>query len=352
MTVRISGPNLRDQTKGSFHVHREGCADIKKAAKSDPAFSKREAHVLDVASAQDVAEFIYADQIAENGDSPLDYLSDFHFAPCTADLPLQTSEQEVADRPDLRPTETVDPDSELEIASQRETLNPQQTNNHQESIMATRTQRSSRKNGTTTEPVQTVEVPEDQTPAFVISPDALDKVEEATNGTVTADALASAIQDAPDMEVGDSKESLDEPVNESTADEDTDKGDGGGDDNDDNGGGEAQVQAQTEATESTPRRTVNRGTYTEDQKARSAWITEKYARTGPDVVKAIELATRAVLELEDNQNLTLHRLETAFADPTVCEAIRANAAESCRYVSKTNVPRALEAHIAQLENAK
>jgi hypothetical protein len=33
MTVRISGPNLRDQTKGSFHVHREGCADIKKAAK-------------------------------------------------------------------------------------------------------------------------------------------------------------------------------------------------------------------------------------------------------------------------------------------------------------------------------
>jgi hypothetical protein len=116
--------------------------------------------------------------------------------------------------------------------------------------MATRTQRSSRKNSTTTEPVQTVEVPEDQTPAFVISPDALDKVEEATNGTVTADALASAIQDAPDMEVGDSKESLDEPVNESTADEDTDKGDGGGDDNDDNGGGEAQSpRSQAEATE-------------------------------------------------------------------------------------------------------
>lgn len=28
--VTILGPNLRDQSKGSFHVHRAGCADLHK----------------------------------------------------------------------------------------------------------------------------------------------------------------------------------------------------------------------------------------------------------------------------------------------------------------------------------
>ena len=82
MQVVIIGPNLQDQSKGSFHVHAKGCADIRR----DP---KRYGYRLvgphmrvDAESCADVAEYVYEDMIAESGSDADAYLDDFHFAPC------------------------------------------------------------------------------------------------------------------------------------------------------------------------------------------------------------------------------------------------------------------------------
>jgi hypothetical protein len=72
--VRIFGPNLRDQSKGSFHVHAETCADCDKYKYSDGWHAVVETY-------EDVAEEVYSDQIAEG--LPLDAaLQDIHFMPC------------------------------------------------------------------------------------------------------------------------------------------------------------------------------------------------------------------------------------------------------------------------------
>lgn len=302
MKVSIAGPNLRDQSRGQFVVHAADCADIKKAAKRDPAFSKREATVMDVDSAEQVVEEIYSDIMAENDTTAQEHIGDFHFAPCLDRLPSG-------------------PESEAASI-------PQSTIN-QEDIVSTKSTR----NAKSVEQVPSVEVPEDQTPAFVISPEALQQVEDATNGNVSADALASAIADAPDMELGDPSA---EP--EQSGDDD----DNNDDSNNESGAEASQSEPEAEAA---PKRTINRGTYTDEQKARAHWVSDKYTRTGPDVVKAIELAT---LEVLDVKNLTLKRLQDAFANPAVCESIREKAVETCKYVTKTNVPRVLEAHIEQL----
>lgn len=84
MLVNIIGPNLRDQSKGSFHVHAAGCADIARRYQGDDGAGID----IEVASRCDAAAYIYDNGIMEeNGDSPADYLFDFHFAPCCASLP-------------------------------------------------------------------------------------------------------------------------------------------------------------------------------------------------------------------------------------------------------------------------
>jgi hypothetical protein len=282
MRVRISGPNLRDQRQGQFHVHREGCADIKKAARSDPAFSERESTVMDAADAQDVVEMIYADIMAENDDGPDNYLSDFHFAPCTADLP---------DRYEANPI-------------------PEATN-QKEAIMATRARKSNKSTSQPVQPVQPVDTQLEDDPQ-----------------TIAEGLIAAAIAD-PDVapvEVVDGGDEGTQPVPD---------GNGDGD------GPAPEVQAEA------PTRKINRGSYTDDQKRRAHWITDHYSRTGPDVVKAIENGTLAVLELE-LADLDSEALDAAFASPETCEKIRESAAGSCKYVTKTNVPRALEAHSRQL----
>jgi hypothetical protein len=82
MRVTIIGPNLRDQSKGTFHVHAEGCADIARSARRDPAF--RDGWTIEAASATEVSDAVYPpeDFGGESGDN----VSDFHFAPC-AKLP-------------------------------------------------------------------------------------------------------------------------------------------------------------------------------------------------------------------------------------------------------------------------
>jgi hypothetical protein len=40
MKVTICGPNLRNQSKGAIHVHAEGCADLTKNARREPAYKE------------------------------------------------------------------------------------------------------------------------------------------------------------------------------------------------------------------------------------------------------------------------------------------------------------------------
>lgn len=91
MKVTIIGPNLRDQSKGTFHVHAAGCADIAKMAKRDPAY--RDGWNVDVDSCESVVLDVYGpdagsfDLDPDNREDIDQYMSEFHFAPCTTDLP-------------------------------------------------------------------------------------------------------------------------------------------------------------------------------------------------------------------------------------------------------------------------
>jgi hypothetical protein len=91
--VRLHGPNLAQQGKGTFHVHAEGCSDNgqygpgrRKGGEDDGGYP------LTVTGRREIVDFVYGpgagdfdgnDNITE-GDS---FDSDFHVAPCLADLP-------------------------------------------------------------------------------------------------------------------------------------------------------------------------------------------------------------------------------------------------------------------------
>lgn len=92
MNVTIYGPNLRDQTRGTFHVHAAGCAHGKHYGPGTKFGGDDAGLPLEADSATAVVEFIYADQLAEHdGDvKPADWLDDFHFAPCARALPTDT----------------------------------------------------------------------------------------------------------------------------------------------------------------------------------------------------------------------------------------------------------------------
>ena len=78
-SVVIVGPNLQDQSKGSFHVHSEGCRDLHKAVYRFEEID----WVTEVSSVQEIVEAIYGDIIDENEDTTWeDYRSDIHILPC------------------------------------------------------------------------------------------------------------------------------------------------------------------------------------------------------------------------------------------------------------------------------
>lgn len=77
--VVIVGPNLSDQSKGSFHVHAEGCADLRR---NHNLRYEDHGHVIDATSLCHVAESVYDNGIMQDDETGLDYLSDFHIAPC------------------------------------------------------------------------------------------------------------------------------------------------------------------------------------------------------------------------------------------------------------------------------
>jgi hypothetical protein len=93
MKVAIIGPNLYDQSKGSFHVHTASCRDGKNGRKYPLIYR----HEVEVDSRHDVAEFIGEDFLSDYGIEPgsqeafdyieSDWVPEFYFHGCVSDLP-------------------------------------------------------------------------------------------------------------------------------------------------------------------------------------------------------------------------------------------------------------------------
>jgi hypothetical protein len=63
LRVVICGPNLIDQTRGTFHVHREGCADLGRHARREPEYEN--GWTIEAETREGVVRAIYADHMAE-----------------------------------------------------------------------------------------------------------------------------------------------------------------------------------------------------------------------------------------------------------------------------------------------
>lgn len=92
MKVIIQGPNLNDQSKGTFHVHTEGCRDNAKYGPRGTLGGESEPFAVEVETVEDVVIFVYSDHIdeqptEEREDYVQDLVNDFWFAPCIAMLP-------------------------------------------------------------------------------------------------------------------------------------------------------------------------------------------------------------------------------------------------------------------------
>lgn len=79
--IVICGPNLRDQSRGSFHVHAAGCADLKRS--KEPAY--RDGWEITVASRIEASDEVYPPE--EFGGESGDNLHDLHFFPCCDHVP-------------------------------------------------------------------------------------------------------------------------------------------------------------------------------------------------------------------------------------------------------------------------
>lgn len=97
MKLTISGPNPHG---GMFHVHKTGCADLTKGvyrrlSAADPYSEMYEEEHPDV---QSVVLSVYDNGIMDEQDGPVtyeDYVEEFKFFPCTADLPNIVTELQV-----------------------------------------------------------------------------------------------------------------------------------------------------------------------------------------------------------------------------------------------------------------
>jgi len=96
MQIEIVGPNLPRplNEQGEMHVHQAGCAHLKRR----PLSQCRDGIIQELGSVQAVVESCYGPEAgsfyAENGIPEEDwgtawreYVGEFHFAPCTSELP-------------------------------------------------------------------------------------------------------------------------------------------------------------------------------------------------------------------------------------------------------------------------
>ena len=88
MRVVICGPNLNDQSKGQYHVHAEGCADLRRMANREPEYTRGWA--IDAETRDDAVMGVYEDMILYNDQDPIEFFRhDLHFFPCCASLPQE-----------------------------------------------------------------------------------------------------------------------------------------------------------------------------------------------------------------------------------------------------------------------
>ena len=72
--LTVIGPNLRDQSKGSFHVHDAGCMDIKR----NPNYRNAGKYTANWDSLEDVVTAIYEEIMWENDEDWPSCANDFH----------------------------------------------------------------------------------------------------------------------------------------------------------------------------------------------------------------------------------------------------------------------------------
>ena len=84
MRVTVLGPNLIDQSKGTFVVHAEGCADLSRGVNRMEYVPH---HTDDYPSRTAICDDVYPtdDFQCESGA----YLDEFHFMPCLAHFPQE-----------------------------------------------------------------------------------------------------------------------------------------------------------------------------------------------------------------------------------------------------------------------
>jgi hypothetical protein len=75
--IVVVGPNLRDQSKGTFHVHAEGCADLRR---SPNLRHEDQSFVIDCDTLTQMCDAVYPPE--DFGCESGEYLYDFHVAPC------------------------------------------------------------------------------------------------------------------------------------------------------------------------------------------------------------------------------------------------------------------------------
>jgi hypothetical protein len=81
--VTIAGPNLQDQSQGTFHVHAAHCQDLQRGQ-----MRRADKWTITATSREEIAGHVYEDMIAEDPETTAaSYLGDFHFAPCVT-LPV------------------------------------------------------------------------------------------------------------------------------------------------------------------------------------------------------------------------------------------------------------------------
>lgn len=85
MIHSVFGPNLNDQSKGSFHVHKEGCGDCKFYG-AGKRFGGDEVppSTTEATTYEEIVEEVYGpDEFNYDPETEIGtYLADFWFAPC------------------------------------------------------------------------------------------------------------------------------------------------------------------------------------------------------------------------------------------------------------------------------
>lgn len=93
MKVTIFGPNLNDQSRGTFHVHAAGCQFERRYGPGTKYGGDGHGWTIDVESRWEATEAVYCDVMTDDPDyyataeARQDLIADLWFSSCLDDLP-------------------------------------------------------------------------------------------------------------------------------------------------------------------------------------------------------------------------------------------------------------------------